>query len=273
MAAKKQAKKELTIEEKLTHLYKLQQTLSEIDRIKTLRGELPLEVKDLEDEIVGLKTRLDKFTEGIKELETTVTGQKAKKENCLTLIERYKKQLNDIHNNREYDNLSKEIEFQGLESEFAEKKINELKERIEKKQEEIAELQKNYDERKIDLEHKNEKLESIVEETKIKEEKLLNRGKKLENNIEPRLLHAFERIRSGALNGLAVVYIQRNACGGCFNKIPPQKQLDIRLHKKIMICEYCGRIIIDPAIAGIKEEEVVEEKGRGRGKSKSKSKK
>ena len=226
--------------------------MAEIDKIKTLRGELPLEVQDLEDEIAGLETRLQHYQADIDAFEDNVAQQKLKKTNCLALIEKYQAQLNDIQNNREYDNLSKEIEFQGLEVEFANKKIDEAKVSIGAKKGEIDTLSEILDGRSKDLEQKQSELEDIVSETKQEEEKLRDKAKRLENNIEPRLLTAFKRLRKGAHNGLAVCYIQRDSCGGCFNKIPPQRQMDIKLRKKVIVCEYCGRIIIDPELAGVK---------------------
>ena len=252
MATEKQsAEKEVTVEEKLSRLYQLQTMVTEIDKIKTLRGELPLEVQDLEDEIAGLETRLQNFQSEIKYFETSVVEQKNKIADSTGLIEKYKSQLDNVRNNREFDNLSKEIEFQGLEIEFSEKKIREFSAAAVAKREEIAQITETLDGRKADLAQKQGELEEIVSETKQEEEKLREKAKKLEASIEPRLLSAFKRIRKGARNGLAVVYIQRDACGGCFNKIPPQKQMDIKLRKKIIVCEYCGRIMIDPELAGV----------------------
>ena len=249
MATDKQsAEKEITVEEKLSTLYQLQTMMTEIDKIKTLRGELPLEVQDLEDEIAGLETRLQNYQAEIKEFEASVVEQKHKITESTTLIDRYKAQLDNVRNNREFDNLSKEIEFQGLEIEFSEKKIREFGEAVDAKKKDIAELTEKLEGRKADLVQKKSELEQIISETKQDEEKLREKAKKLEATIEPRLLTAFKRIRKGARNGLAVVYVQRGACGGCFNKIPPQKQLDIKLRKKIIVCEYCGRILIDKYI-------------------------
>ena len=254
MATEKQsAGKEYTVEEKLSTLYQLQKTMTEIDKIRTLRGELPLEVQDLEDEIAGLETRLQNYQSEIKQYEASVSEQKHKITESTGLVEKYKAQLDNVRNNREFDNLSKEIEFQGLEIELAEKKIREFTESIDKKKSDIAELKDKLEGRKADLVQKKSELEQIVSETKQNEENLREKAKKLEAMIEPRLLTAFKRIRKGARNGLAVVYIQRDACGGCFNKIPPQKQLDIKLRKKIIVCEYCGRIMIDPELAGVEE--------------------
>jgi len=241
--------KEFTVEEKLSMLFKLQSVVSEIDKIKTLRGELPLEVQDLEDEIAGLKTRLEKFQVEILDQENNVAAHKNKISESKLLIEKYKSQLDQVRNNREFDNLSKEVEFQELEVEFAEKKIKEFNAAIKQKKESISGFKDILDGRKIDLEQKKKELQEIVTETRHEEEKLRDKAKLIEENIEIRLLNAFKRIRKGARNGLAVVNIERDACGGCFNKIPPQKQLDIKLHKKIIVCEYCGRIMIDPELA------------------------
>ena len=247
MATDKQsAEKEYTVEEKLSTLYQLQTMMTEIDKIKTLRGELPLEVQDLEDEIAGLETRLQNYQSEIQDYESAVVEQKHRITESTGLIERYKSQLDNVRNNREFDNLSKEIEF-------SEKKIREFGEAINHKKEEIAQLTERLDGRKADLVQKKSELEEIISETKQEEERLREKAKKLETTIEPRLLTAFKRIRKGARNGLAVVYIQRDACGGCFNKIPPQKQMDIKLRKKVIVCEYCGRIMIDPELAGIED--------------------
>ncbi|MCD8042564.1 MAG: C4-type zinc ribbon domain-containing protein [Tannerellaceae bacterium] len=254
MATKKvSAEKEITVEEKLSTLYQLQTMVTEIDKIKTLRGELPLEVQDLEDEIAGLETRLHNYQSEIKDYERAVVDQKNKITDSTALIERYKSQLDNVRNNREFDNLTKEIEFQGLEIEFSQKKIREFGELVNSKSAEIERLAETLEGRKADLVQKRSELEEIVSETKQEEERLREKAKKLEAGVEPRLLSAFKRIRKGARNGLAVVYIQRDACGGCFNKIPPQKQMDIKLRKKIIVCEYCGRIMIDPELAGVED--------------------
>ena len=251
MAKKKEEviEKEYTVEERLSSLYQLQTIMTEIDKIKTLRGELPLEVQDLEDEIIGLQTRLQNYQVEIEGNKNEVAAQKKKILESTGLVERYKSQLDNVRNNREFDNLSKEIEFQGLEIEFAEKKIREFNAAIDIKKEEIKRAKEILDGRKGDLKHKKQELNEIISETRQEEEKLRERGKVLEETIETRLLTAFKRIRKGAHNGLAVVDIQRDACGGCFNKIPPQKQMDIKLRKKIIVCEYCGRIMIDPELA------------------------
>jgi len=242
---------DLSVELKLTNLYILQTALSEIDKIKTLRGELPLEVQDLEDEVAGLQTRIQNFTLDMKEIDTTIGQQRIKITDSNAMINKYKEQLDNVRNNREFDSLSKEIEFQGLEVELAEKRIREFTGESKIINEEIAKSKKMLEERQIDLKSKKEELNGIISETKIQEEQLREKAKRLETSIEQRLLAAFKRIRKSARNGLAVVYIQRDACGGCFNKIPPQRQLDIKLRKKIIVCEHCGRIMIDPQLAGV----------------------
>jgi len=247
----KQAAEDLSVEQKLANLYKLQTALSEIDKIKTLRGELPLEVQDLEDEVAGLQTRIQNFTLDIKEIDTAIGQQRIKITDSNSLINKYKEQLDNVRNNREFDSLSKEIEFQGLEVELAEKRIKEFTAESKMVNEEIGKSKKMLEERHIDLRSKKEELNGIISETKIQEEHLREKAKQLETTIEPRLLAAFKRIRRNARNGLAVVYIQRDACGGCFNKIPPQRQLDIKLRKKTIVCEHCGRIMIDPQLAGV----------------------
>ena len=244
---------EVSVEQKLSNLYKLQLMLSEIDKIKTLRGELPYEVQDLEDEVAGLQTRIHNFQLDIKDLDTAIGQQRIKITDANLLIAKYQEQLDNVRNNREFDSLSKEIEYQGLEVELAEKRIREFTGNSKSLAEEIQKCKKMYEERRADLKSKKEELEEIISETKIQEEQMRTKAKQLETTIEPRLLTAFKRIRKSARNGLGVVYIQRDACGGCFNKIPPQRQLDIKLRKKTIVCEHCGRIIIDPALAGVEE--------------------
>lgn len=175
-------------------------------------------------------------------------------------VERYKKQLDDVKNNREYDTLSKEIEFQSLEIELCNKKIREANVKIEEKNKDLQNNEELIKDRRMALEEKKNELDEIMDETRAEEDKLKERAKELELKIEPRLLASFKRIRKNARNGLGIVYVQRDACGGCFNKIPPQRQLDIKMHKKIIVCEYCGRIMIDPELAGVKTEKPVEEK-------------
>ena len=250
---KKSAEVEVSVEDKLKSLHKLQSYLSEIDRIKTLRGELPLEVADLDDEIAGLGTRINNYELELKQLEENTAMQKGKIETSKAKIEKYNKQLDNVRNSKEYDHLSKEIEFETLEIELSEKHIREqsLKATLIKEQIEAANILLK--DKTSDLEHKKKELDDIVSETKAAEEKIREKAKKTETTIEPRLLMAFKRIRKNARNGLGIVPIQRGACGGCFNKIPPQKQMDIKLGKKIIVCEYCGRVMIDPEMAGLSE--------------------
>ncbi|MCC8144992.1 MAG: C4-type zinc ribbon domain-containing protein [Bacteroidales bacterium] len=245
--------KELSVEQRLRNLYNLQLILSEVDKIKTLRGELPYEVQDLEDEVAGLGTRIENYLLDSKDMETAIGQQRIKITDSNALIEKYQSQLDNVRNNREFDSLSKEIEFQGLEVELAEKKIREFTHELKVVAEEIEKSKNLYEERRADLKSKKEELNEIISETKIQEEQLREQAKEIEGTIEPRLLQAFKRIRKSAKNGLAVVYIQRDACGGCFNKIPPQRQLDIKLRKKIIVCEHCGRIIIDPELANAEQ--------------------
>ncbi len=243
---------DLTVEERLKTLYQLQTTLSEIDEKRALRGELPLEVEDLEDEIAGLTTRIEKIQNDVDEYQRAVAQKKGEIETAKASVERYKTQLNDVKNNREYDTLSKEIEFQTLEIELCNKKIKEANYKIEEKKAELEQNQTIIDDRRQALDMKKAELDEIMEETRAEEEKLKAKVKELEVKIEPRLLTSFKRIRKNARNGLGIVYVQRDACGGCFNKIPPQRQLDIKMHKKVIVCEYCGRILIDPELAGVK---------------------
>ena len=243
---------DLSVEEKLKTLYQLQTALSSIDEKRALRGELPLEVQDLEDEIEGLTTRVEKIQNEINEYERAIVQKKGEIADAEQSVARYKEQLNEVKNNREYDTLSKEIEFQTLEIELCNKKIREANARIAEKKEELAANQEVIKEREGDLEMKKGELDEIMEETRAEEDKLKEKVKDLESKIETRLLTSFKRIRKNARNGLGIVYVQRDACGGCFNKIPPQRQLDIKMHKKIIVCEYCGRIMIDPELAGVK---------------------
>ena len=249
---------DLSVEEKLNTLYQMQSALSAIDEKRTLRGELPQEVDDLEDEIEGLNTRIQRIQADIDEFQKAVTQKKGEIADAEASVARYKAQLDEVKNNREYDTLSKEIEFQSLEIELCNKKIREAMSRIAEKNEELNANQTLIDERKGDLEVKKSELDEIMEETRTEEEKLKEKVKELEVKIEPRLLTSFKRIRKNARNGLGIVYVQRDACGGCFNKIPPQRQLDIKMHKKIIVCEYCGRIMIDPELAGVKIDKVAD---------------
>ena len=243
---------DLSVEEKLKTLYQLQTTLSSIDEKKALRGELPLEVQDLEDEIAGLTTRVDKIEREINEFNAAVSQKRAEIGQAQISVDRYKMQLEEVKNNREYDTLSKEIEFQSLEIELCNKKIKEAIVKINERDRDLNSVREQIAARTDDLEQKRNELNEIMQETREEEEKLKDKAKVFETKIEPRLLSSFKRIRKNARNGLGIVYVQRDACGGCFNKIPPQRQLDIKMHKKIIVCEYCGRILVDPELAGVK---------------------
>lgn len=238
----------LSVTDKLKSLYKLQLIDSEIDRIKVMRGELPLEVRDLEDEIAGLETRLSNLNAEVDQLQAQISLRENGKTDATALIKKYTEQQNNVRNNREYDSLSKELEFQNLEIELCEKKIKEHKYDIEQKSVLIEESTNRLNERNSDLEQKKSELDSIISETQIDEEKLNIEREKIATIIDSRLLYAYSRIRNNVLNKLAVVSIERDACGGCFNKIPPQRQLDIKSSRKIIPCEYCGRILVDPDI-------------------------
>ncbi|MEN9918031.1 MAG: hypothetical protein RL662_467 [Bacteroidota bacterium] len=251
--AKKVVEKEITVEDKLKTLYDLQTKLSEVDKIKILRGELPLEVADLDDEIIGLKTRIGKYEADLKESEGVATEQKQKIQDCTLKIEKYKEQLDNVRNNREYDHLSKEIEFETLEIELSEKRIREFTQNIKTMKEQIEKSKEFLVGRTADLTQKKDELDEIVAETKQQEEQLREDIKGVEGEVDARLLQAFKRIRKSARNGLAIVPIERGACGGCFNKIPPQKQMDIKMGKKIIVCEYCGRIMVDPEMVGVED--------------------
>lgn len=242
---------EVSVEQKLIALYSLQQIDSQIDRIRIIRGELPLEVQDLEDEIIGLETRIENYNEEVAALEKSVKDKQLAIKDSQNLIKRYEEQQMNVRNNREYDSLSKEIEYQTLEIQLSEKRIKEYRMALEQKQNEITEAQENLAERQGDLQMKQKELEDIVTETDKEEKSLVDRSTENQKFIEDRLLKAYKRIRKNARNGLAVVQIERDACGGCFSKIPPQRQLDIRMHKKIIVCEYCGRILVDPSIAEV----------------------
>ncbi len=236
---------EIDTENKLSALYKLQMADSEIDKIRILRGELPLEVQDLEDEVEGLQTRVNNFDDEIENLKNSIADKKNQIKESQLLIKKYEEQQKNVRNNREYDSLTKELEFQSLEIELSEKHIKEFEVETKKKNESIETAKTNLDNRKDDLQHKKSELDSIVSDTQKEEEGLLKKSAEVSQFIEKRLLAAYRRIRKNARNGLAVVSIERNACGGCYNKIPPQRKVDIRSRKKIIVCEYCGRILVD----------------------------
>ena len=251
--AKKEAK-EMSVEQKLQALYELQTTLTAIDEKRALRGELPLEVQDLEDEIAGLDTRIEKIDTEIKEFQSAITMKKGEVQEAQANLERYNNQLNEVRNNREYDSLSKQIDYERLEVELCNKKIKEATDQVAYRTNDLELAKTEREERQKDVDEKKSELEDIRAETREEETMLKERAKDLEVKIEPRLLSSFKRIRKSARNGLGIVYVQRDACGGCFNKIPPQRQLDIKMHKKIIVCEYCGRILVDPELAGVKVE-------------------
>jgi predicted nucleic acid-binding Zn-ribbon protein len=270
-AKKADEKADIPVEEKLKALYELQQIDSQIDRIRTVRGELPLEVRDLEDEVAGLETRMNNLNNEVQALEDQITEKKNVAKDALAAIKKYEGQQGKVRNNREFDSLTKEIEFQNLEIQLSEKRVKEFKAQIAAKNEIIASSQAVLDERREDLRLKKEELEDIVAETRKDEEELLAKSEVAAQKIEERLLNAYHRVRLNVRNGLAVVHVQRDACGGCFNKIPPQRQLDIRTHKKIIVCEHCGRILVDADFLlgnGRPVEPVVEKKAT-RAKAKS----
>ena len=264
MAKKKENPSEMPVEERLKNLFQLQTILTEIDRIRTLRGELPLEVEDLEDTIEGLKTRISKTEAEIADLRSKMSEFRGKIELANSQLATYKEQMDNVRNNREYDLLNKEIEFQTLEIELCNKRIREAQVQEKGREEFLAKSKEELEGRVQDLEVKKNELDEIVAETKADEERLREKAKNLETLIEPRLLQSFKRIRKNCRNGLGIVYVQRDACGGCFAKIPPQRQLDVRMRKKVIVCEYCGRILIDPELAGVKPDAPAEEKPKRR---------
>lgn len=234
----------LAMEQKLHTLYQIQLTDTKIDKIYLLRGELPLEVQDLEDDIAGLKTRLAKLQAEIKDTEKDITESKHKIEESKKINQKYEEQRDNVKNNREYESLSKEIEFQELDQLLNEKKIKEGTIFIEEKKIALDEAKALLDGRNTDLENKKKELETIIEETSKEEEVLLKHKEELISKLDERMVVAYNKVRSNAKNKLAVVTVKRDACGGCFNKIPPQRQLDIALSKKIIVCDYCGRILV-----------------------------
>jgi predicted nucleic acid-binding Zn-ribbon protein len=248
--------KEISVEEKLRALFDLQLIDSKIDRIRTVRGELPLEVQDLEDEIAGLETRLGKMNDDSTALDNEINAKKISIKDSQSLIKKYEQQQANVRNNREFDSLSKEIEYQNLEIQLSEKRIKEYKYKMDIIKKSLEDLQQKLDERRSDLSHKKAELDDIIAETKKEEEALSKKSGEFEVNIEERYLSAYKRIRSNSFNGLAVVNIERDSCGGCFNKIPPQRQIDIAQRKKILVCEHCGRVIVDAVLASEEEEKI-----------------
>jgi len=242
--AKTATNKEITIAEKLDALYELQKIDSDIDKIRTIRGELPLEVQDLEDEIEGLNLRIAKSQDELKELETEISDRKNAVKEAELAIAKYKEQQNKVRNNREFESLAKEIEYQELEIKLHDKRSKEAKFKITSKKESLEEIKARLDFRKTDLENKRKELDEIVGETQKEEDELTKKSDDAKKKIDERLLSAYIRLRGNAKNGLAVVPVKRDACGGCFNKIPPQRQLDIQAKKKVLVCEHCGRILV-----------------------------
>jgi len=239
---------EQTVEQKLKALYELQNLHTKIDKIRQIRGELPIEVADLEDEVAGLETRIQKIKAELDDTEDAIVNRKNMIKEAQTLIKKYDTQLKDVKNNREYDALTKEIEIQNLDIQVSEKKIKEFGFEINNKTEIFEKAQANLDLRKGDLEAKKAELNTITGETEKEEQALMKKAEKAQENIEERLMFAYNRLRKNAINGLAVVTIDRDSCSGCFNKIPPQRQLDIRQRKKLIVCEHCGRILVDEAL-------------------------
>jgi len=245
MSAKIKEKIDASVEGKLKSLYHLQLVDSKIDRLRTIRGELPLEVSDLEDTVLGLETRLKNVTDEVEELENQLNEKKQSIKDFQSNIKKYEAQQNKVRNNREYDAITKEIEFQNLEIQLAEKRQKEAKAAITLKAELLEKSKVEFEERNKDLKVKKSELEEIIAETEKEEKELVVESKRSSEGIEDRLLNAYKRIRANTRNGLAVVAVERDACGGCYNKIPPQRQLDIRQNKKIIVCEHCGRILVD----------------------------
>jgi len=239
---------EQTVEQKLKALYELQTLHTKIDKIRQIRGELPMEVADLEDEVAGLETRIQKIKGELDDTEDSIVSRKNMIKEAQNLIKKYETQLKDVKNNREYDALTKEVEIQNLEIQVCEKKIREYGFDIASKTEIYEKALADLESRKKDLEIKRGELQTITAETEKDEEALTVRSKSAEQSIEERLLTAYNRLRKNANNGLAVVTIDRDSCSGCFNQIPPQRQLDIRQRKKIIVCEHCGRILVDEAL-------------------------
>lgn len=250
---------EISIEQKLLSLYNLQQICSKIDDIRMIRGELPEEIRDNEDECEGKRTRIRKFEDEIDNLKLKITAENTKKEEAAASIKKYEEQQNNVRNNREYETLSKEIEYQNLEMQVSDKHKAKYEAEIADKEKAIADTKAKLEELEEILGQKKSELEVIVADTEKEERELLERAETLKAKVDQRLLNAFERIRKSAHNGLAIVKIERDACGGCFSKIPPQRQLDIALHKKIIVCEACGRIFIDDKLVNSQNEPVIAE--------------
>ncbi len=245
MSSKIKEKLDASVEGKLKALYQLQLIDSKIDKLRTIRGELPLEVSDLEDTVAGLETRLTNVTDEVNELNNQIAEKKQAIKDFQANIKKYESQQNKVRNNREYDAITKEIEFQNLEIQLAEKRMKEASFAVVSKAELLDKSKVEFEERSKDLKEKKSELDEIIAETEKEEKDLVVESNKAAEGIESRLLNAYKRIRSNTRNGLAVVAVERDACGGCYNKIPPQRQLDIRTNKKIIVCEHCGRVLVD----------------------------
>ena len=245
MAQKKTSEVDYSMQEKIMALYELQKIDSQIDEINKVKGELPLEVQDLEDEIEGLKTRIDNINNEIEEFNSLTKQRKREVDQAKIQIAHYKEQQNNVRNNREYDSITKEIEYQELEIELAEKRLKEYTAAIKNKKVQLEDAEAVVADRNLDLTAKKSELESIEAETADQVAALEAKAGKAKVKIDERLLTAYNRIRRSVRNGLAVVTVQSDACGGCFNRIPPQRQADVRLGKKLIVCEYCGRILVD----------------------------
>ncbi len=269
MATEKKSDKERSVEDRLKALYKLQTLLSEVDRIKILRGELPNEVKDLEDDIIRFQTRIQKYKDEIKECRDIINRSKGDIADRQAKIAKYEEQINNVRNNREFAFLEKEKEFENLEIELDEKHIRDAEAKIEAKTAEIEATGEELADKEHNLVEKKKELEEIVSETREQEEKLLTEAKNVEKQVgDEYTLNAFKRIRKNARNGLGIVTVQRNACGGCFNRIPPQRQLEIKMHRKVIVCEYCGRIMIDAQLAGLEDAAPAPAPAKSRSRSK-----
>jgi len=250
--------KSFSVEDKLKALFSVQELDSKLDKLRAVRGELPMEVSDLEDELAGLETRITNISSEIVEFNDKIKSNNERIKDSQALIKKYTDQLNNVKNNREFDALNKEIELQGLEILAAEKRINDLNRQVEEKESMIGEVNSSLEGRKADLEHKKSELTEIITETEKEEAHILTERNEVEKHVEEKLLKAYDRIRINVKNGIAVAPIMRSSCGGCFAKMPPQLEADIRSYKKIVICEHCGRVLVDARLAGI-EDEIVED--------------
>lgn len=240
--------RDLDLEQRMVSLFALQQVDSAIDNLRTLRGELPLEVQDLEDDVAGFRSKFEKIQAELDEIQENITSRKSSMVDLKAQIKKYEKQQKEVKNNREYDALSKEIEYQTLEIQLHEKRIKEASILLEKRKLDLEKIEHSKNEREKDLEMKKSELDEIISETEREESELTKKSQDYKKHVEARWLHSYTRIRNNARNGLAVVCMERDACGGCFSKIPPQRQIEIKMHKKVVICEYCGRFMVDEVI-------------------------